>query len=92
MLKDNKVLLIGARDNKDKLFWSFPKGRQEPNETDIETALRKTKEEVGLDVEIIDISPIINHNYVSNHYHYRQKLRRARSFFVHERFSAMAAR
>lgn len=58
ILKDGKVLLIGARDDNDKLFWSFPKGHQEDRETDIETALRETKEEVGLDVEIIDKAPI----------------------------------
>lgn len=29
ILKENKVLLIGARDDNGKLFWSFPKGHQE---------------------------------------------------------------
>ena len=58
ILKGGKVLLIGARDDDGKLFWSFPKGHQEDGETDIETAIRETKEEVGLDVEIIDDKPI----------------------------------
>ena len=47
--------MIGARDDNDKLFWSFPKGHQEDGETDIETAIRETKEETNLDVKIIDI-------------------------------------
>lgn len=58
VLRDGKVLLIGARDNDGKLFWSFPKGHQDEGEADIETALRETKEEVGLEVKILDENPI----------------------------------
>lgn len=29
ILKDDKVLLIGSKDDDGKLFWSFPKGHQE---------------------------------------------------------------
>ena len=57
-IKDDKVLLIGAKDDEGDLFQSFPKGHQEIGETDIETAARETKEETGLDVEIIDTDPI----------------------------------
>ena len=49
------MLLIGTRDDNGKPFWSFPKGHQEDGETDIETAIRETKEETNLDVKIIDI-------------------------------------
>lgn len=59
ILKDDEVLLIGARDHDGKLFWSFPKGHQEEGETDIETAIRETNEEVGLEVKILDEKPII---------------------------------
>ena len=58
ILKDDKVLLIGAKDDDGKLFWSFPKGHQEDGETDIETAIRETREEVGLNIKIIDDKPI----------------------------------
>lgn len=58
VLKDNKVLLIGARNDEGKLFWSFPKGHQEDGETDAETAIRETKEETNLDVKIVDDKPI----------------------------------
>lgn len=64
ILKDNQVLLIGAKDNDGKLFWSFPKGHQENGETDIETAIRETKEETGLDVEISNIAPIKTGHFV----------------------------
>ena len=66
ILKDDKVLLIGARDDNGKLYWSFPKGHQDEGETDVETALRETKEEVGLDVEISDRNPIRTGHLVHN--------------------------
>lgn len=47
-----KFLLIGFNIGK-KLYWGFPKGHVENNETEIETASREIKEEVGLDVKII---------------------------------------
>jgi 8-oxo-dGTP pyrophosphatase MutT (NUDIX family) len=43
-----QVLLIFHKGGK---HWSFPKGRKDPGETDLETALRELKEETGLDVE-----------------------------------------
>jgi len=49
IIKDNKVLLV---NEKNRNFWGFPKGHMEQDETEIETALREIKEEVGLDVEI----------------------------------------
>ncbi len=52
-------MLIGTKDEHGEIFWSFPKGHQENNETDIETALRETHEEIGLEVEIIDQTLII---------------------------------
>ena len=58
ILKGDKVLLIGAKDDEGELFWSFPKGHQEDGETDVETAIRETKEETNLDVKIIDNEPI----------------------------------
>lgn len=58
ILKGDRILLIGAKDNEGELFWSFPKGHQEDSETDAKTAIRETKEETGLDVKIIDDEPI----------------------------------
>ena len=58
ILKGDRVLLIGAKDDDGRLFWSFPKGHQEDGETDIETAIRETKEETNLDVNIVDDEPI----------------------------------
>lgn len=58
VIKEDKVLLIQAKNDKNELFWAFPKGEQGSKETDKETALRETKEEVGLEVEIVDEKPI----------------------------------
>lgn len=67
IINDGKVLLIGAIDQIDgELFWAFPKGHQDAGETDIETALRETKEEVGLDVKITDNDPIISGHLVKS--------------------------
>lgn len=59
IIEQDKVLIIGSRDEAGTLYWSFPKGHQENNETDIETALRETREEVGLEVEIVDQVPFV---------------------------------
>ena len=45
VLHDDKVLLIKQHQG----FYGFPKGHMEKNETEIETALRETKEETGID-------------------------------------------
>ncbi len=58
ILREDEALLISTKDDDGKLFWSFPKGHQEEGENDKETAIRETKEEVGLDVEIVDEKPI----------------------------------
>lgn len=64
IINQNKVLVIGARDDEGKLFWSFPKGHQENGETDIETAVRETLEEVGLRTEIVDQMPIFTNHLI----------------------------
>ncbi len=50
--KDNQRLYVIIKSIEG--FYGFPKGHMEKNETEKETALREIKEEVGLDVEIID--------------------------------------
>ena len=60
IINNNKVLLVYE---KNRNFWGFPKGHVEENETEIETAKREVKEEVGLDV-IIDESKRYVLNYI----------------------------
>lgn len=72
IIKDNKALLIGAKDDDGKLFWSFPKGHQETGETDTETAIRETKEEIGLNVRITNIEPIKTGHLVHDNTAYKE--------------------
>lgn len=60
IIKDNQVLLIFE---KRRQYWGFPKGHVEQNETEIETAKREVKEEVGLDV-VIDSKKRYELNYI----------------------------
>jgi 8-oxo-dGTP pyrophosphatase MutT (NUDIX family) len=46
-----QVLLV--RSKKDPSIWIFPKGHIEPGETAIDTALRETWEEAGVDGDLI---------------------------------------
>lgn len=66
VIKNDRILLISAKDDDGNLFWSFPKGNQEPGESDIETALRETEEETGLTVRILSKEPIIVSHPIHN--------------------------
>lgn len=59
IIDDDKVLIIKQKQG----FYGFPKGHLEKNETEIETAIRETKEETNLDV-LIDESKRYSLNYV----------------------------
>ena len=58
---DRKVLMIQHPEG----HWGFPKGHIENDETEIETALRETKEEVNLDV-IIDETKRYEIHYITH--------------------------
>ncbi len=49
IIDNGKVLLVKQTAG----HWGFPKGHVEANETEIETAIRETKEETNLSVEIV---------------------------------------
>lgn len=48
---EKKILLI---KNKRSAHWGFPKGHIEEGESEKETAIRETKEETGIDIDIVD--------------------------------------
>lgn len=63
IIDNGKVLLIQQKQG----FYGFPKGHVEGNETEVETAIRETKEETNLDVVVdeskrFEISYIVNDN------------------------------
>ncbi|GEM_PF-403920 len=60
----DKILVEKEISREGDRFWTFPKGHMEAGESELQTALRETKEEVGLDVEIIDKEPIENNYFL----------------------------
>ena len=60
--KDGRVLLVHRRDND---LWALPGGAQEIGEYVVDTAVRETREESGVDVEVIGLIGIYsNPNHV----------------------------
>lgn len=75
IIDNNKVLLIRQKQG----FYGFPKGHVEGNETEVETAIRETKEETNLDVvvdesKLFEISYIVNDNIDKNVVYFLAKL------------------
>jgi len=61
IVEDNKVLLDQHGDTS---FWKFCGGKVEDKEnTLIETAKRKAKEEMGIEIEILDSTPFLMHTF-----------------------------
>lgn len=54
IVEDNKVLL--SQHGADS-FWKFCGGKSKGNENLVETAIRRAKEELGIDLEILDETP-----------------------------------
>ena len=59
IIDDDKALIIKQKQG----FYGFPKGHMEKNETEIETAIRETKEETNIDV-LTDETKRYSLNYV----------------------------
>ena len=56
IIKNKKVLLVQQTDDGDQPGkWGPPAGHANDNETLIETAIRETKEETGLDIKILGV-------------------------------------
>lgn len=72
LVADSKALLISSYNNIGSIFWSFPKGQQEKDETDFETAIRETKEETGLNVKIIDNHPMKVGHFIEHKTSYKE--------------------
>ncbi|MGH7356882.1 MAG: NUDIX hydrolase [Candidatus Rokuibacteriota bacterium] len=47
------VLLIRARDLRDRPVWTLPKGALNPGETSVDAALREVREETGYQCEVV---------------------------------------
>ena len=58
IIENNKVLLSNHGDTD---FWKFCGGKMKKDETLQQTAIRRTKEELGIFVEILDTKPFVMH-------------------------------
>jgi 8-oxo-dGTP pyrophosphatase MutT (NUDIX family) len=57
--EDNRVLLIRARDLRNRPVWTLPKGTLAPGETSPIAALREVQEETGYRCELVrELEPI----------------------------------
>lgn len=72
ILKEEKVLMQKRRNSHGDGTWSFPGGHLEKYETFKQCAERETKEETGLDINIIDNRPvaITNDFFYNENKHY----------------------
>ena len=59
VIVENKKVLLDISGEDD--FWKFCGGKPKDNENLHETARRRSKEELGIDIEIIDNSPFLMH-------------------------------
>lgn len=57
IVKDDKVLL--DKDRKDD-FWKFCGGKVKEDEGLVDTAKRRSEEELGIDIELLDEAPYMN--------------------------------
>jgi 8-oxo-dGTP diphosphatase len=53
IIKDDSILMV-RQTYKGNTYWTFPGGRIESIEEPLDCAIRETKEETGLDIEIIE--------------------------------------
>ena len=55
-----RVLLVEPANHYQDVFWTFPKGHQDPDETSVECAIREVYEETGFFCETLSLKQI-NH-------------------------------
>ena len=59
--KGSRLLVVKRAQAPNRGLWAFPGGKVEEGETPMQTAVRETKEEVGLDVEIEGLFDVVTY-------------------------------
>lgn len=68
--ENNEVLLQQRNKEPEKGFWSIPGGKVEMFEKMEDAVIREIKEEIDVEIEIIDLLGICNHIVNSEHVHW----------------------
>lgn len=64
MVRDGKVLIAQREAGSHMEFrWEFPGGKLEPGETTEECIVREIKEELDIDIEVLDIYKVVQFSY-----------------------------
>jgi 8-oxo-dGTP diphosphatase len=64
MVRDGKVLIAQRESGSHMEFhWEFPGGKLEPDETPEECIVREIKEELDMEIEVIDIYKVVKFKY-----------------------------
>lgn len=62
--KDNKILLAQRKPNSHLGYrWEFPGGKMEKGESPEACLMREIREEINIEIEVIDIFSVIFHKY-----------------------------
>ena len=59
--REGRLLVVKRAQAPNRGLWAFPGGKVEEGETPMQTAVRETKEEVGLDVEIEGLFDVVTY-------------------------------
>lgn len=64
MIKEGKVLVSQREAGSHMgMMWEFPGGKLEPDETPEECIVREIKEELDIDIEVLDIYKVVKFEY-----------------------------
>ena len=64
IIRDGKVLIAQRQQGSHMEYkWEFPGGKLEPDETPEECIIREIKEEMDIDIEVIDIYKVVKFKY-----------------------------
>lgn len=82
VIENGKVLLIQQKNG----HWGFPKGHIEDDETERNAAIRETKEETNIDVEILE-GRRYTENYITDKGNYKEVI-----YYIAKRINGEAKR
>ncbi len=64
IIRDGKVLIAQRQPGSHMEYrWEFPGGKLEPDETPEECIIREIKEEMDIDIEVVDIYKVVKFKY-----------------------------